>query len=106
MKVKDAIVDQFRDKFGSRPDVQNNNPDLRIHIHHTNRPQIFPTTASADRPVERNNGCKRIEFFAIPIGDVSIDHIRRFSELQRFEYRHKIFRTWWWRTSELAAQQD
>ena len=32
MKVKDAIVDQFRDKFGSRPDVQNNNPDLRIHI--------------------------------------------------------------------------
>lgn len=32
MKVKDAIVDQFREKFGSRPDVENNNPDLRIHI--------------------------------------------------------------------------
>lgn len=32
MKVKDAIVDQFRDKFGVRPDVNNNNPDLRIHI--------------------------------------------------------------------------
>ncbi len=32
MKVKDAIVDQFRDKFDSRPDVQNTDPDLRIHI--------------------------------------------------------------------------
>ena len=32
MKVKDAIVDQFRDKFGVRPDVSNDEPDLRIHI--------------------------------------------------------------------------
>lgn len=32
MKIKDAIVDQFRDKFGVRPDVDNNNPALRIHV--------------------------------------------------------------------------
>lgn len=32
MKVKDAIVDQFREKYGSRPDVESKNPDLRIHI--------------------------------------------------------------------------
>lgn len=32
MKVKDAIVDQFREKFEIRPDVDNKNPDLRIHI--------------------------------------------------------------------------
>lgn len=32
MKTKDAIVDQFRDKFGIRPDVSNQSPDLRIHI--------------------------------------------------------------------------
>jgi 23S rRNA G2445 N2-methylase RlmL len=32
MKVKDAIVDQFREKYGKRPDVNNDNPDLRIHI--------------------------------------------------------------------------
>ncbi len=32
MKVKDAIVDQFRDKFDVRPDVDNINPDLRIHV--------------------------------------------------------------------------
>ncbi|MFP5520524.1 MAG: class I SAM-dependent RNA methyltransferase [Bdellovibrionia bacterium] len=32
MKIKDAIVDQFREKFGKRPDVDNNNPALRIHV--------------------------------------------------------------------------
>lgn len=32
MKVKDAIVDQFRDSFGVRPDVDNENPSLRIHV--------------------------------------------------------------------------
>jgi len=32
MKVKDAIVDQFRDKFGVRPDVDPKNGDLRIHV--------------------------------------------------------------------------
>lgn len=32
MKVKDAIVDQFRDKFGVRPDVDNYNPSLRVHV--------------------------------------------------------------------------
>ena len=32
MKIKDAIVDQFRDKFDVRPDVDNENPDLRIHV--------------------------------------------------------------------------
>lgn len=32
MKIKDAIVDQFRDKTGARPDVDTKNPDLRIHV--------------------------------------------------------------------------
>lgn len=32
MKVKDAIVDQFREKFDVRPDVDNDNPDLRIVV--------------------------------------------------------------------------
>lgn len=32
MKVKDAIVDQFRDKYDRRPDVDNQRPDLRVHI--------------------------------------------------------------------------
>lgn len=32
MKIKDAIVDQFREKFGVRPDVNSKEPDLRIHV--------------------------------------------------------------------------
>lgn len=32
LKVKDAIVDQFRDKFGIRPDVDKDNADLQVHV--------------------------------------------------------------------------
>jgi putative N6-adenine-specific DNA methylase len=32
MKVKDAIVDQFREKFGERPSVDNERPDLTIYV--------------------------------------------------------------------------
>ena len=32
-KVKDAIVDQFREKTGSRPNISVANPDIRLHIH-------------------------------------------------------------------------
>lgn len=33
LKAKDAIADRFRDKFGKRPDVSTNDPDLRVNIH-------------------------------------------------------------------------
>jgi 23S rRNA G2445 N2-methylase RlmL len=32
MKIKDAVVDQFREKFDVRPNVDNDNADLRIHV--------------------------------------------------------------------------
>lgn len=32
-KVKDAVVDRFRRKFGKRPSVSIENPDLRINVH-------------------------------------------------------------------------
>ena len=32
-KVKDAIVDQFREKTGNRPNICISNPDLQLHIH-------------------------------------------------------------------------
>ena len=32
-KVKDAIVDQFREKTGSRPNISVSNPDLRLNMH-------------------------------------------------------------------------
>lgn len=33
LKTKDAIVDQFREKTGNRPDIDKDFPDLRIHVH-------------------------------------------------------------------------
>lgn len=33
LKVKDAIVDQFRDKFGRRPNVDKDKPDISIQVH-------------------------------------------------------------------------
>lgn len=32
-KVKDAIADQFRDRYGKRPSIDKDYPDLRINIH-------------------------------------------------------------------------
>jgi putative N6-adenine-specific DNA methylase len=32
-KVKDAIVDQMRERTGARPNIQITNPDLQLHIH-------------------------------------------------------------------------
>lgn len=33
LKVKDGIVDYFRDKTGKRPDVDKENPDIYIYVH-------------------------------------------------------------------------
>ncbi len=33
LKVKDAIVDQFRERCGERPSVETHNPDIRINLH-------------------------------------------------------------------------
>ncbi|MGV3459433.1 MAG: THUMP domain-containing class I SAM-dependent RNA methyltransferase [Flavobacterium sp.] len=33
LKAKDAIVDQFRDKFGKRPSIDKDHPDVRINLH-------------------------------------------------------------------------
>lgn len=35
-KVKDAIVDQFRERHGVRPNISVSNPDIRLHIHIAN----------------------------------------------------------------------
>ena len=33
LKVKDAIVDQFRERFGRRPSVERETPDLRVNVY-------------------------------------------------------------------------
>ena len=41
LKVKDAIVDQFQDKVGSRPSVEKDRPELRIHLNiHKNQARL------------------------------------------------------------------
>lgn len=41
LKVKDAAVDRFRDRFGLRPSVETTDPDLRIYLHlHRDRATI------------------------------------------------------------------
>ncbi len=37
LKAKDAIVDQLRDKFGSRPNIDLDDPDFRLNIHISNK---------------------------------------------------------------------
>ncbi|MFM2112209.1 MAG: hypothetical protein RLZZ271_869 [Pseudomonadota bacterium] len=36
LRVKDAIVDRFRNKFGMRPNIDTAYPDVRVYVHLTN----------------------------------------------------------------------
>ncbi|MCL7743747.1 bifunctional 23S rRNA (guanine(2069)-N(7))-methyltransferase RlmK/23S rRNA (guanine(2445)-N(2))-methyltransferase RlmL [Guyparkeria hydrothermalis] len=48
-RIKDAIVDQFRDATGRRPDVDSENPGLRIHCH-------VPARGDASLAIELSDG--------------------------------------------------
>ena len=37
LRVKDAVADRFRDKSGLRPDVDTQRPDVRVHVHLTDK---------------------------------------------------------------------
>ena len=37
LRVKDAVADRFRDKSGVRPDVDTQRPDVRVHVHLTDK---------------------------------------------------------------------
>jgi len=40
--TKDAICDRFRDKYGERPDVDKENPEVQFHIHiHKNQATLY-----------------------------------------------------------------
>lgn len=67
LTVKDAIVDQFRDRFGSRPDVNTVVPDIRIHLRiHENKCDLL-LDASGDSLHKR--GYRRDQLDA-PINEV------------------------------------
>lgn len=53
MKVKDAVVDQFREKYGERPDVETANPDLRIIVRAVNNAFSMAIDTSGDALFKR-----------------------------------------------------
>ena len=48
LKSKDAIVDQFREKVGTRPSVELDNPDIRLVIHLANDKASMSLDSSGD----------------------------------------------------------
>lgn len=46
LKVKDALVDRFRDRKGKRPDVGKENPDILINVHITGSQVVISLDAS------------------------------------------------------------
>ncbi len=48
LRVKDAIVDQFRARTGTRPDVDLNNPGIRINLHLRGKLAILAVDLSGD----------------------------------------------------------
>ena len=47
-RVKDAIVDQVRERRGSRPSVNRNNPDLRVNVHAGREEVVVSVDLSGD----------------------------------------------------------
>jgi putative N6-adenine-specific DNA methylase len=53
LKIKDAICDRFRKETGSRPDVEPNNPDIRIHGFITEKELVISIDTSGDTLFKR-----------------------------------------------------
>lgn len=67
LKVKDAIVDQFRRRKGKRPDVDTQDPDLKIHIHITETHCDLLLDSSGDPLFKRGY---RVKTTKAPINEV------------------------------------
>jgi 23S rRNA (guanine2445-N2)-methyltransferase len=67
LKTKDAIVDQFRDKFGKRPNVNTYNPTLRVNVH-INEDQCTVSLDSSSESLHKR-GYRR-EVLEAPINEV------------------------------------
>jgi putative N6-adenine-specific DNA methylase len=67
LKTKDAIADQFRDRFGKRPNVDTNRPDLRIHVHISNDLCTISLDSSGESLHKRNY---RVDSVEAPLNEV------------------------------------
>ncbi len=66
-KSKDAIADQFREKYGIRPSVNTENPDLRINVHIAEKKVIVSLDSSGSSLGKRNY---RLSQTLAPISEV------------------------------------
>ena len=60
-KVKDAVVDYFREKTGNRPSVRISNPDLAIHIHIAEEECTLALDSSGESLHRRGNSQEQVE---------------------------------------------
>ncbi len=67
LKVKDAIVDQFRERFGKRPSIDKERPDLRIQVHISDMDCTVSLDSSGESLHKRGY---RIETNNAPINEV------------------------------------
>ncbi len=67
LKTKDAIADQFRDRYGKRPSVDTRDPDLRINLHIYDRTCTLSLDSSGQHLDRRGYRLSRTE---APINEV------------------------------------
>lgn len=67
LKCKDAIADQFRDRFGKRPSVNTQRPDLRINVHISNDMCTVSLDSSGESLHKRNY---RVDSVEAPLNEV------------------------------------
>ena len=66
-KTKDAIVDQFREKYGRRPSVNRNTPKIRVNIHVNNSSVTVSMDSSGESLHKRGYRAQKVE---APINEV------------------------------------
>lgn len=67
LKAKDALVDRFREKSGSRPDVDIKSPEINIHIHVDNQFVDVSLDSSGEPLFKRGY---RVDGFEAPLNEV------------------------------------
>jgi len=77
LKLKDAIVDRFRYKFGERPSVDSKNPDIRINLHISNEYCTISLDSSGESLHKRGY---RLDQNEAPMSEVLAAGLIRLSE--------------------------
>lgn len=76
LRLKDAIVDHFRQKYGQRPSVEKDDADIRINLHITGEDCVISLDSSGESLHKR--GYRKLEHVA-PINEVLAAAMIKFS---------------------------